>query len=88
MREMLTCGDSPMLILSLSANARAPNGRGLISGGGANMSFPLSSLFFAFENCLFNFASDSLSNVPLSSRCLATESAFLGDTDSSSPNEM
>lgn len=77
-----------MVMDSRRAKARAANGRGWISGGGANMLWPLSSLFFASEICFFNLASDSLSSVPVSSRCLASERAFFGDTDSSSPNDM
>ncbi|PWA44854.1 DNA replication licensing factor MCM2 [Artemisia annua] len=41
---------------------------------------PLSSLFFASDICFFNLASDSLPNVPLSSRCLASDTDYLGDT--------
>nr|GMD85079.1 DNA replication licensing factor MCM2 [Ipomoea batatas] len=89
--QKMNKGRSPMVMLSLNANARAVNGRGLISGGGAKMSWPLSSLHFASESCFFNIASASLSSVPLSSRCFATsgsEVGFFGETASSSPNEI
>jgi hypothetical protein len=86
-----SCGaDSPISMLPLKCNVRAVNGRGKISGGGAKMSCPLSSLHFASESCFCNFAS-SLSSVPLNSRCFATsgrEVGFLGDKPSSSPNEI
>lgn len=82
---------SPIVMLSLNANARAVDGRGWISGGGAKMSCPTSSLVFASEICFFKFISDSLSRVPLSSLCFATSgivTGFFGDTVSSSPKEI
>jgi hypothetical protein len=82
---------SPNWMLSCKAKARTVVGRGKISGGGAKMSCPLSSLDLAVEICFFNMASDSLSKVPLSSRCFATSGrvvGFLGETLSSSANEM
>lgn len=81
---------SPRPMLPFNSSMRGVIGRGLISGGGANMSWPLSSLHFASESCLFNLLS-SLSIVPLSSRCLATsgkEAGFFGETLSSSPKEI
>ena len=87
-RTLSGAGSPITVMFSLRGKARAANGQGLISGGGANILCPLSSLFFASDIYFFNLASDSLSNVPLSSRCLASEIDFLGDTVSSSPNEM
>lgn len=89
---MLTCcgEDSPMFMLPFSDSMRGVTGRGLISGGGANMSWPVSSLNFESESCFFSCAS-SLSRVPLSSRCLATSgkvTGFLGETLSSSLKEI
>lgn len=80
---------SPISMLPFKSN-RTLVGLGKISGGGAKMSCPLSSLHLASERCFFNFSS-SFSSVPLSSRCFATsgrEMGFFGETLSSSPNEI
>lgn len=65
--------------------------RGRGSSGGAKISWPLSSLDFRSDICLFILLSSSLRSVPLSSRCFATsaiEVGFFGEMLSSSANEM
>lgn len=55
------------------------------------MSFPLSSLDLASESCFLTLVSNSLSAVPLSSRCFATSEidvGFFGETFSSVLNEI
>lgn len=82
---------SPISMLPFKAKVLSVVGLGKISGGGAKMSFPLSSLHLALEICFFNFFSDSLSRVPLNSRCFATSGrvvGFFGEILSSSPKEI
>lgn len=77
-------------LLSFS-RIRAANGLETISGGGPKMSFPLSSLDLASEIGFFDLAPDSLSSVPLSSRCFATSVrvvGFFGETLSSALNDI
>ena len=78
-------------MLPFKSKVRAVVGRGKISGGGANMSCPLSSWYLASESCFFSFSSASLTKFPLNSRCFATSGrvvGFLGETPPSSPNEI
>ena len=83
---------SPISLLSFDSKVRAAATlRGTISGGGPNMSFPLSSLVLAFDICFLLIASDSLCSVPLSSRCFATSGrvvGFLGEMLSSVLNDI
>lgn len=88
---MLLGGGSAKSKFPFSSRLRAANGLAGISGGGPNISLPLSSLLFASEFSFFILASASLSRVPLSSRCLATsgnEDGFLGDTAPSALNDI
>jgi len=81
-----------MSLLSFDSKVRAAAmERGTISGGGPNISFPVSSLVLAFDICFWVFASKSVCKVPLSSRCFATsgiEVGFLGLTLSSVLNDI
>lgn len=81
-----------MSLLSFDSKVRAvATERGTISGGGPNISFPVSSLVLAFDISLLLFASESLSKVPLSSRCFATSGivvGFFGVTLSSVLNDI
>uniref|UniRef100_A0A7C9CW08 Uncharacterized protein n=1 Tax=Opuntia streptacantha TaxID=393608 RepID=A0A7C9CW08_OPUST len=83
---------SPMSFISLDSSERAAaNDRGGFSGGGPKISCPLSSLHLASDNGFLIFASESATNVPLSSRCFATSGTdvgFLGVTLSSVLKEI
>lgn len=81
---------SPISLFSLITIDRADDLAG-ISAGGPKMSVPLSSLDLASEICFLVRLSESLSNVPLSSRCFATSGivvGFLGEIFSSVLKEI
>nr|GMD98877.1 hypothetical protein Iba_chr15dCG6970 [Ipomoea batatas] len=71
--QTLRGADSPINLLSFDSIERATiNDLGGATEGGPNISFPLSSLHFASDNCFLILRFDSLSRVPLNSRCFAT----------------
>lgn len=84
--------DSATFLLSFDSKVcAAANVRGTISGGGSNISFPLSSLVLAFDVCFLLHVSGLLCNVPPSSRCFAAsgkEVGFLGEMLSSVLNDI
>lgn len=68
---------SPISLFSFIPIARADDRAGT-SEGGPKMSVPLSSLDLASESCFLIRLSESLSIVPLSSRCFATSGTVVG----------
>lgn len=91
MRKLRGAG-SPISLLSFGSTLRADaKDRGGISGGGPNMSFPLSSLHLASDRSFLILLSDPFSSVPLNSRCFATSGTlvgFLGEILSSVPKDI
>lgn len=90
-RRFLGAG-SPMSLLSFdSIDRAAANDLGWASEGGPKISLPLSSLVFASDSSFLVLLSDSLSSVPLNSRCFATSGivvGFFGEIFSSVLNEI